>query len=264
MDGNWGVHLKALNAQGPIRKCTRVCLSPSQSNSYIPMPHHVMRQVGSLSAAALKHVNSIDRSPGTPYRRTLAPAERTALQQQLAKKLQQMSARLKEEDAAKAADAPGSSLQTGDSPSAAGAASSSAEAIPLSLSKRPHSLAGSRPGTASIPLHDMVMQRPSSRGMLGSSSWSGPLSALAEQQQQQQRSMSRLGTPMAGSQRVMNPLLRQSTPAGIGSGGQRARTPQMAATQQRPGTSPATAVRRQNTLTQFVPSRGLLYSVFQV
>ena len=208
--------------------------------------HHAP-QVGSLSTAALKHVSSIERSPGTPYRRTLAPAERTALQQQLAKKLQQLSARIQEDEVTK-------STVTATSQTTAASSSATAVPPPLASNGRPASVDGVRPGTASIPLHDMVMQRPSSRGMLGSSSWSGPLSALAEQQQQQ-RPLSRMGTPLASGSRAN--LLRQSTPAGMG--GCRPQTPLEL---QRTGTSPA--MRRQNMLTQFVPSRGLLYSVFQV
>ena len=233
-------------------------------------------QVGLLSSAALKHVSSLDRNPGTSYRRTLAPAERTALQQDVTKKLQQFAARMQqqaEEEAIRptisAAEVAGAAAEP-PSPAAAGSPQRPKEAS-----------SGSRPGTACLPMHEMVMQRPSSRGLL-SSSWGGPLSALAEQQQQQRQGQhpgSRLGTPSSGLMASrMNPM-RRSMPAvdQLGRPCTAPPTPQL-----RPSTSSGGGIGNNNkntaavgtetvrrlrqtpsTLAKTSPSRGSLYSVFQ-
>ena len=213
--------------------------------------------MGSLSAAAFKHISSIECSP---YSRPSTPAQRTALQQDLAKKLQKMAARIQQFE---------KPPTTVDAPSVTSLKESDAVKPPVMNHSILHSQSGSRPGTACLPLHEMVMQRPSSRGQIVSSSWSGPLSALARDQlaaseggATSMNPVHRLGSPMLSSR--MNPL-RQSTPAGIG-GGRRSMTP--IGVQHRPGTSSGVTGESELgpklKLASLNPTRGHLYAVFQV
>ena len=222
-------------------------------------------QVGSLSAAALKHLSSIDRSPGTPYSRPSTPAQRTALQQELTRKLQKMAARMQQLESSNAVENPPSAVLNPESADEEGSPATSSNAVEVPIRA---SCPGSRPGTASVPLHEMVMQRPSSRGLMASSSWNGPLSSLSKEQQKQIASSSEGGaacSPGMRSPRLssrMNPM-RQSSPAGLG----RPMTP-LQLQQQRPDTSSGASTERKLrkglSLTNFNLSRGLLYSVFQV
>ncbi len=230
---------------------------------------------------ASKHVSSMDRTTGTPYRKALSSTERTALQQEVAKKLQQMAARLQKEEEDKAA---ASAAPTAEADAVSQAVPKTPPRTSRSLPFRP----SSRPTTSAIPLHTMVMQRPAASRPV-TSSWSGPLSGLAEQQRQAKgaaevwsadpRPPSRLGTPSSRAN-VVRRSLPASMPSGLAqppppapSSGLAKQQQQEEQQQQQPPRTPGngggrcigTKSRRLHaTLENFTPTRGLLFSVFSV
>ncbi|GAX82730.1 hypothetical protein CEUSTIGMA_g10156.t1 [Chlamydomonas eustigma] len=268
---------------------------PTSKSQFKPSVQNEM--VGGLREAAGRHVSAMNSTPGTPYRRVMSPGERTALQQQVAKKLAAMAARFQREEDAKsgamaASAAPALEL---DAPVPEERVESIAD--PYRDQKLPCPITTTRPST-SIPLHNMVMQRPASR-MTSTSNWNGTHTNLVCEHEEWSATASKAG-PSYNSHKVVHPM-RQSTPAAINvplnkremgpppapsnglgrpsqaplpsvNAGQHQGAGPMMKADPAAGTKATgsggsvvgtTSRRQRSALENFTPSRGLLYSVFQ-